>query len=324
MTESMVASRGYFSTGVVERMTGLSAHTLRAWERRYGLSPSQRTASGQRAFSREDVERYQLLKRLLEQGFRIGQIARLDARELRGLIATTSEVALPGKTAEEPPAAAATSTVVVVGEFLSALLDGGVRMPGWRVKGFTDLASLLVSLQGASAIEAADWLVAEVRHIDAATIKQLLIAARQLGHARLALAYRFATQHQINALKNSGITLLSYPARGDDPLQWLRQVEPVAPPEPVSQSLQAPRFSRQRLAAIVRDNPTVECECPQHLARLVDSLVDFEQYSEQCQVENIEDAALHAELCALSGRARMLMEDALETVLRAEGLALEE
>ena len=47
----------------VARDLGISAPTLRSWERRYGLAPSVRTLGGHRRYSPADVNR---LKTLVE------------------------------------------------------------------------------------------------------------------------------------------------------------------------------------------------------------------------------------------------------------------
>ena len=69
----------------VARMTGLSAHVIRAWERRYEAIRPTRTDSRRRLYSDEDVERLRLLKRLTEGGRNIGHIAELSEEELRKL-----------------------------------------------------------------------------------------------------------------------------------------------------------------------------------------------------------------------------------------------
>ena len=76
-----------FSIGATARITGLSVHTLRMWGRRYGLSASQRSKSGQRRYSEKDMERLQLLKSLLDHGLRIGEIASLPNSQLSELLA---------------------------------------------------------------------------------------------------------------------------------------------------------------------------------------------------------------------------------------------
>lgn len=62
--------------------TGLSAHTIRAWERRYGVLTPQRTQANQRLYSDEDVARLTLLRKAVEAGHNISQIAQLRESEL--------------------------------------------------------------------------------------------------------------------------------------------------------------------------------------------------------------------------------------------------
>jgi PAS domain S-box-containing protein len=51
-----------FSIGEVAAMVGISAHTIRAWERRYRLLTPHRTPSGQRRYTMADVELLQQVK----------------------------------------------------------------------------------------------------------------------------------------------------------------------------------------------------------------------------------------------------------------------
>jgi DNA-binding transcriptional MerR regulator/methylmalonyl-CoA mutase cobalamin-binding subunit len=66
----------------VERDTGLSKDTLRVWERRYGFPAPQRDASGQRLYTREDITKLRLAKRLLDYGYRPGKILSLPSQRL--------------------------------------------------------------------------------------------------------------------------------------------------------------------------------------------------------------------------------------------------
>ena len=64
------------------------------------------------------------------------------------------------------------------------------------------------------------------------------------------------------------------------------------------------------------------CECPQHLVEILLSLGTFERYSAECANRGPADAVLHRYLQRVAGSARVLFEDALVRVARAEGLAL--
>ncbi len=72
------ADEPHYSLGAVVRLTGLSAHTLRAWERRYEAVKPARTAGGTRRYSAADVARLRLLRDAVEAGHRISELAPHD------------------------------------------------------------------------------------------------------------------------------------------------------------------------------------------------------------------------------------------------------
>jgi MerR family transcriptional regulator, light-induced transcriptional regulator len=69
-------SRELFPIRTVSRLTGVNAITLRAWERRHGLIEPQRSASGQRLYSRENIEVIHRVLELLGKGIAISQVRR--------------------------------------------------------------------------------------------------------------------------------------------------------------------------------------------------------------------------------------------------------
>lgn len=73
------------SIAAVERDTGLSKDTLRVWERRYNFPQPGRDAHGERLFPPEQVARLRLVKRLLDGGYRAGQVVGLAHAELLAL-----------------------------------------------------------------------------------------------------------------------------------------------------------------------------------------------------------------------------------------------
>jgi len=72
-------------------MTGLSQHTIRAWERRQHTSGPTRTETNRRLYDEADVTRLRLLKHAVDSGHSISQAAQLTNDELRGLFAKTKE-----------------------------------------------------------------------------------------------------------------------------------------------------------------------------------------------------------------------------------------
>ena len=75
---------------VVSRLTGLTADTIRVWERRYGAVDPDRTEGNKRRYNGSQVRRLVLLRRATELGHAIGQVARLRDDDLRRIIGETS------------------------------------------------------------------------------------------------------------------------------------------------------------------------------------------------------------------------------------------
>ena len=62
------AEQGIYSIGAVSRMLGLERATIRNWEERFGQVVPERSAGGQRLFSREDLERLRFVAGLVAGG----------------------------------------------------------------------------------------------------------------------------------------------------------------------------------------------------------------------------------------------------------------
>jgi DNA-binding transcriptional MerR regulator len=78
-----------YRIGPFARLTGVSVHALRVWERRYGAFTPLRTPKGARLYSDSDVARVRLLKTLIADGHPIGSIAQLSEEGLRELLEKT-------------------------------------------------------------------------------------------------------------------------------------------------------------------------------------------------------------------------------------------
>jgi len=70
----------------IEHKTGLSIGQLRKWRQRYGFPPVEKGSTGGAIYSIETVEMLLLIKRLLEEGYRPGEIISKSLDELKKLI----------------------------------------------------------------------------------------------------------------------------------------------------------------------------------------------------------------------------------------------
>lgn len=105
-------SQPLYRIGTLAKLSGLSTHAIRVWERRYGAAAPSRSPGGARLYTDEDVQRFRLIQQLLQRGYATRAIAKLEIAELQALAAPN---------APAPPAPAAIDARAE--ETVTALLD---------------------------------------------------------------------------------------------------------------------------------------------------------------------------------------------------------
>lgn len=86
-----------FSMKVASRMTGLTPHAIRAWERRYGVVKPGRDSNNRRFYRESDIERLTLLHKATDAGHPISQIAGYSKDELREIVGSMNVIDLPSR-----------------------------------------------------------------------------------------------------------------------------------------------------------------------------------------------------------------------------------
>ena len=82
-------------------------------------------------------------------------------------------------------------------------------------------------------------------------------------------------------------------------------------------------FNPEQLSKIANLIPSLHCECPNHIAKLLIDINGFEQYCRECEDNDPKQRAMHEELGRLSAQARMIFEGALKAVAVADDLDLD-
>jgi DNA-binding transcriptional MerR regulator len=300
-----------YRSGVAARLAGLSVETLRVWERRYNLSDTTRSAHGQRLYTHEQVRHLGLLKQLVDQGHAIGVLAGLSIEQLNDLLEPsapqdgvnmTASVALVGEHLIQRIAASGTSALQIAGS--SRRLD--------------EAADKLAGVH-------ADLLLIELAELDTNAVAMIAAVRQIVQPSAVVVLYRFCASATIRELRDLGclvsrvppelgeLIMLCRAALGGQRLN-LRQAEAPVPPR---------RLNEQALERIVTAGAKLmSCECPRHLADILMTVGSFERYSEQCASKNDKDAQLHRDLGLAAGRARVILEAAMEKLALAEGLPL--
>ena len=80
-----MSTRLFVPTADIERETGFGKDQLRKWRQRYQFPPPESSADGSPGFSRNTVQKLLQIKRLLDSGFRPGQVVGKTAEELEKL-----------------------------------------------------------------------------------------------------------------------------------------------------------------------------------------------------------------------------------------------
>ena len=70
-----------FSIKDLENLSGVKAHTIRAWEQRYALLNPNRSSTNIRTYRGEDLKKLLNVALLLERGLKISKIAGLSPRQ---------------------------------------------------------------------------------------------------------------------------------------------------------------------------------------------------------------------------------------------------
>ncbi|MBL10067.1 MAG: hypothetical protein CL402_06060 [Acidiferrobacteraceae bacterium] len=79
----------HLTIGELSRLTGITTHTLRVWEKRYGAPISVRLPSGHRRYGKKEVLRLRAIAKALESGYRASKVVTGTLEELHKLLGLT-------------------------------------------------------------------------------------------------------------------------------------------------------------------------------------------------------------------------------------------
>lgn len=323
----------FFEISAVARLTGISSHVLRVWERRYGVVDPQRSDSKRRRYNRDDIQRLGLLKTLVDHGHAIGSIAKLSTIQLEERLSQVLEARVSDDSLEASAPAGVCRLAVVGAVIRQAVRGAAERSPALRIVGEFDTEQEMAnSLRPGSA----DLLLLERPTLFPEDLQEIQELVGGMNFRRAILVYQFASESTVEPLDIKRITALRAPVDSTEiqlaciadiqlALRSGREENFEGPRQsvPISEGMIPARlFSDEQLVHASRISSVVKCECPQHLANLLSGLVAFERYSERCESRNDEDAALHAYLHHTTAQARRGMEQALAEVLAQEGIEI--
>ena len=283
---------------------------MRKWESRYGVVTPSRTASGRRVYGQQEIDKLLLVKELVDRGHSISSLAQQPLEALQRLLDRAQES--PRLRTVRVP-----ETLVLVGPILAT----NIRLARARFPQTLNLEFVPQSaeqwLTDPPEAKVDETLVVECPTLNQKSTEKLIERA---ATQPVVAVYGYLTRNQLTALEQADILCLRAPVSAAtlrDAL-FIAAPQPAPPPSPPGE----PRFDDATLARVAALTPAIKCECPQHVAELLQRLAAFERYSATCEEQEPGDRQLHEYLKQVAGSSRSLFEDALERVALAEGLEL--
>lgn len=297
-----------YRIGTVASLTGISVERLRAWERRYDLSPAHK-AGKTRFYSKDQLDRLKLIKHLIDQGQPISSLATLSSEQLEARVAA------------QPPEPVLVSMhapkVGLVGPNLVMLeLQAQKSSARPRIEVVSRWANMDAFVNEQSSTDEADILILQLPVL---TLQALENAKEIAPKAKIVTIYQFATADMISAVQQAGSPTLKWP------VSW-SEVEHTAISEaglPARAGRIVPRrYSDEELIAIAAqsEDPT---HCPEYLIEAINQLNAFTAYAGDCGSAANEGQA-YLRVQADASQARAQLELALETLTGMQSLDVEE
>lgn len=261
--------------GEAATLTGLSAHALRQWHRRYNIGPSFNSGGGQRRYSDYDIERIRLIDQLRQQGFSLATLAEWPMASLRQHTERDQRRLVIGWSGRHYSAFAA--QIPQADFVLSAALNK--RPPG------------------------ADIWVIECPTLTDDQLDELPATRSALS----ILWYDYANRRQLTHLEQLGYEC----HKGTPTTLWL--IDRLSELSPGARG-----FTLEELTALMKIKPSLNCECPNHLAGILHELTLFAQYSLECATSDARDAELHQAIFNHIQTSQRSVLSALQAVVLAE------
>ena len=316
-----------FGIGAVSRLTGIPMDTLRIWERRYEVVTPVREGSNRRFYSKDDISKLLLIKQLVDQGNPISSVVHLQESALKARLSSFEDLEEEKIVSREESASIRKVRVVVLGEVLPFQLKAwSSDMPHLEVVGV---------LEGLDQLESVfndidfDLLVLECPAVQSSEWDLIRRIGEIVSFSRLLLIYGFIPKTIRSQLEELGVAVKKAPVAATDIedfcYQQLLNPHKVQEEDRRGDALEARprRYSGESLAKISTFTSSLECECPRHLVDLLARLSAFERYSATCESRSAEDAALHGSLYRFAGKARTLIEEAMDLMVTVEGIPLD-
>jgi MerR family transcriptional regulator, light-induced transcriptional regulator len=305
-----------YRIGAVANITGLSTHTIRAWERRYGMELSDRSDGGTRLYPEASVQRLSLIKALLDNGESISMLCDLEANQLQARL----EGHQPRIQTSSNPERSVQSAIRMVcygpDNFTRKVYKPGAFVTVQIDLQTTSIRELRNYLEITSPSPSCGIFFCDM--IPTQQPNKILELAESFPDIQWIVIFELGSKREQLLLSERGIRTLRGPIPDVIAVELIASIlspgkaefnnhsDSELPPKPI--------FTSTQLNQLADLPSSIKCECPSHMSAIIHSLNTFEKYCKTCENESPEDAELHASLGQETARARSVLERMLVKV----------
>ena len=259
-----------YRIGTAASLTGVAVERLRAWERRYGLAPAQKSGRT-RYYDADQVQQLSLIKRLTDQGHTISNLANLTVSQLEERLGQSKQ--------SQTLVASHTPNIGLVGSNLIILEQAQQQNSNnARVEVLSRWANHGAYLH--DNLEMADDLILCVLLpvLDRQIIEQI---QRKQNHNTLIVVYQFGTSSQIDEAQDMGLNLHKWPISWDELEHQVISTHSALTP---SQAHLPRLFGDEELIALSATTQD-DSGFTHHTIELIQQLQAFSQFSASLEVD---------------------------------------
>lgn len=290
-----------YRIGTVSSLTGISIERLRAWERRYNLSPAHKSGKT-RYYSRAQLERLRLIKHLIDLGQPISSLASLNTEQLKARIEDQAPDINRLEVVHKPTVGIAGANLLMLE---NQMTDQNPRLE--VVQRWANLDTLFTE----GVVGTPPQIL--ILQLPVLSTQPIDFIRENYPDSKIVTVYQFATEHVISDLTRAGLPALRWP------ITW-SELEHIAISElglsSRTNAVLPRRYSDDELIAIAAtvDDGT---NCPQYLIEAINQLNAFTLFAGDT-AQAADRPIVYERLQNDASQARTQLEQALEHLINEQ------
>ncbi len=317
-------TKDLYTIGTTSKLTNISVNTIRTWERRYFQNLSTRSETGRRFYDDYAVDKLRIIKTLSDSGMSVRDLANLEVSKLEELMINASR---QRSHFEKKVQNFTKEAITITGKFFLNRIQH-YQNNYIVLQAYNKLNELLISEQS-SKHEKVTHLI-DYNELRGENLTDSILELKsELPNHTVVIFYDFAPRRELQLLLDNKIEIIrtNLPQLLTD--RYLKEIIQNSEAVENSSTIEnhenlSPRrqLTDKQLYFLQEVNNNLDCECPNHISSLALSLVNFVEYSKNCENKDTQDEALHKTLTLHSSQALEIIENSIVQLCAHENIQL--